>query len=284
MKKEFIKAIRTATAALCVAAGCFSTATAQQFDPLAYMGPESQARPGEVYFHEGVEAIRHKDYPFAVQRYLAAASWAYKDAEYNLSVMYLHGEGVPMDRPRAMAWMALAAERGDKKYVEAREVIYADLTTEEFAKANEIYREIKPEYGDEVALHRAKAKWVETRQEATGSHLGFVGNLAVGLPGDGTPTSLVPQLVGGKKSGDKSKALNATIKGGADGFATAAFGITGGNQVDGSTAYRGLQETDNPYDPRFQQGVATVGPLQQVPKKETDATPTSVPVDVGKNQ
>ena len=40
--------------------------------------------------------------------YETSASWAYKPAHYNLAVMYAKGEGVPVDRPRAMAWAAHA--------------------------------------------------------------------------------------------------------------------------------------------------------------------------------
>src|SRR5690348_7597390 len=81
--------------------------------------PEDDARPGAYYFMRGVEAFRANDFEHAVKMYEAAASWGYKDAQYNLAVMYARGQGVPADLPRAMAWAALAAERNDKKYVEA---------------------------------------------------------------------------------------------------------------------------------------------------------------------
>src|ERR1043165_3965087 len=74
--------------------------------------PESDARPGTYYFMEGAYAYRKRDYTFAIQMYQVSASWAYKPAEYNIAVMYARGQGVPVDLPRAMAWMALAAERG----------------------------------------------------------------------------------------------------------------------------------------------------------------------------
>ena len=75
--------------------------------------PEDNARPGEYYFGLGANAFQHKDYAFAIDMYRVAASWAFKPAEYNLAVMYARGQGAPMDLPRALAWMTLAAERNE---------------------------------------------------------------------------------------------------------------------------------------------------------------------------
>ena len=88
-----------------------------------YATPEADARPGEKYYFRGVHAFQHKDYSFAVNMYQVAASWAYKPAQYNLAIMYLKGQGIAVDRQRAMAWMALAAERDEAQYVQARELI-----------------------------------------------------------------------------------------------------------------------------------------------------------------
>ena len=102
----------------------------------SFMSPEDHARPGEVFFLRAAAAVRHKDYKFAADMYKVAASWAFKPAQYNLAVMYFKGEGVAADKPLAMAWAALAAERGEQDYVDARELIYSKLNAAEFAKAN----------------------------------------------------------------------------------------------------------------------------------------------------
>jgi Sel1 repeat len=257
---------------------------AQTFNGLGFTGPESDGRPGEYYFYKGVEAVRKKDYEFALQMYQVAASWAYKTAEYNLSVMYMHGEGVPVDRSRAMAWIALAAERDDPKFVDARERLYAELTPEEFAKANEIWRELKPNYGDQSALRRAKAKWVETKHDTTGSHVGFVGNVAVGADSPGPTAFMVKQLsagVHGPNDTDPTKLTGPHSAQGADGFANAAFGLTGGNQIDGTIAYKQFQISDNPYDPIFEHGIVTVGAVESAAKAKQPAVdrPPTKPVD-----
>lgn len=219
--------------------------------------PEADGRPGEYYFQQGAHAFAKHDYRFAIQMYEVAASWAYKPAEFNLGVMYARGQGVAVDLPRAMAWMALAAERNEPRYVDAREAVYATLSTEQFAQANTIWRDLKKTYGDEIALRRAKARWADVRAHITGSRVGFVGHLDVGVPTAG-PTR------------------------GKLGFGNTGTGTTGsadlfrGNEVDGATAYRQLLESDDPYDPKFERqplGTATVEaliPVQPQPAKPAE--------------
>jgi len=221
--------------------------------------PEADARPGEYYYLLGAEAFRKREYVFAIQMYEVAASWAFKPAEYNLGVMYSRGQGVPIDMPRAMAWMALAAERNDEHYVEAREAVYAELSKEQFDQANVIWRDLKKTYGDEVAMRRAKARWAEVRNNMTGSKVGS----------GATPMTVgVPNANGGDPSFPKvgSDALKAAMqKNGmvmAQSSATSPAEATGGQGTDASIAYRQLRESDNPYDPKFERGaigIATVG-------------------------
>jgi hypothetical protein len=225
---------------------------------LAYGAPEDNARPGEIFFRKGAYAYIKQDYAFAVDMYKVAASWAYKPAEYNLAVMYLKGDGVPINRPLAMAWMALAAERDDQDYVQARELIYADLSKTEFARANEIWRGLKKTYGDQVALSRAKARWADVRNNVTGSHVGSIGHLLVG----GHGPSATPANV---------NSMGAPVPGP---FSTEPFGLVGGGNVDGSIAYRQLHESTNPYDPKFEwrtspnpKGTTSVGALIPVEAK-----------------
>ncbi len=226
-----------------------------------FSDPESSARPGVVFFVEGARAFSHENYEFAVEMYQVAASWAYKPAAYNLGVMYAKGEGVKADLPRALAGMALAAERGDKTYVAAREAVYGSMTQAQFDQANQIWRNLKPTYGDAVALQRAKTRWKDVLRSATGSHVGFVGNLQIGAD-DATGSSQREARPDGSIAPLSS----------ADSVRT-AFDVMGGRQQDGTLAYRQLQESGNPYDPKFareQIGTAIVGPLR-TEKSETKA-------------
>jgi hypothetical protein len=242
--------------------------------------PEADARPGEYYFVRGAKAFRQHDYEFAVQMYQVAASWAYKPAEYNLGVMYARGQGVAVDLPRAMAWMALAAERSDPHYVDGREAVYASMTKEQFDQANVIWRDLKKTYGDEVALKRAKARWADVRSHMTGSRVGSVGNLSVGSPEAGAGLMGSPKLVirprgGGEGKGEGKSAPPTPHEGAHTGITTAAE-VTGGAGVDGSIAYRQLRQSDNPYDPKFDRaaaGTAIVGPPTTVAKDASGEKP-----------
>ena len=81
--------------------------------------PEEDGRPGQYYFIKAVDATKHRDYRFAIDMYQASASWAYKPAQYNLAILYLQGgDGVAVDKPRAMSWAALAAERDEAEYID----------------------------------------------------------------------------------------------------------------------------------------------------------------------
>jgi hypothetical protein len=254
--------------------------------------PEADARPGEYYFVLAAHAYRTRDYAHAIEMYQVAASWAFKPAEYNLGVMYARGQGVPIDLPRAMAWMALAAERNEPHYVDAREAIYAEMSKEQFEQANVIWRELKPTYGDDVALKRAKARWAEVRSHMTGSRVGSAGNLQVAIPGYSSPDTTNPKIAseqvrnralgldgfGKPLPHDKGESVGANYP---RSSATTSAEALGGDGVDGVIAYRQLFQSDNPYDPKFERrptGIATVGaPTTVGPKGDDGGTPDSQP-------
>jgi hypothetical protein len=250
--------------------------------------PEADARPGEYYFRLGAHAYRTKNYTFAIQMYQVSASWAYKPAEYNIAVMYARGDGVPADLPRAMAWIALAAERNEKHYVDAREAIYAEMSKEQFERANEIWRGLKTTYGDEVALRRAKARWAEVRANMTGSRVGSAaGNLTVSIPqpnsgagASGNGKSLPMPSASGKSSRNGAS-------GGRPGATSVAEIIGSGQAIDGSMAYRQFRETDNPYDPKLDRtafGTTLVGAPSEVKAAEKKETKTDAPDSNKHNQ
>ena len=201
--------------------------------------------------------------------YQVAASWAFKPAEYNLGVMYLNDQGTPVDLPRALAWMALAAERNDPQYVKARNLINGHLTDAQFKQANVILAQLAPTYSDKVALARAKARWSEVRASATGSHVGSTtGPLVVSSNND--PSHMgSPHLTG---------SVGALFSGNA---------LNGGDNTGGYAAYQQLHASNNPYDPKFKwlpgaTGIVTVEPLIPVKKKDAVSTKKSAdPVTTG---
>ena len=219
--------------------------------------PEEDGRPGQYFYYRAVDAVKHKQYKFAIDMYETSASWAYKPAQYNLAVMYAKGEGVPIDKPRAMAWAALAAERGDQDYVDARELIYADLTKDEFAKANEIWRDLKKTYADDIALERAKTRWAQVKAGITGSRVGGIGNLKVGA----------------ESSGGKLTYIGPNGRSALDGNQFSGASVLTGGSIDGAVAYKQLRESTNPHDPKFKQpiGTATVEPIMSMPDSKGEA-------------
>ena len=245
------------------------TPTAFAYDPMMTdtavgraqtLDSSNSAKPGEVFFSQGVKAVRSNDFRYAVDRYKVSASWGYKPAQYNLGVIYFKGEGgTPIDRPLAMAWFALAAERGEKKYVDARELAYAEMSADEFTRANELWRDMKETYADTVALDRAKRRWVEMRNAETGSHVGGgTGELAIGSRNmdnsnvyKGNPTNSPVPI--------------------ANTITSTPAGVTGSGAVDGSIAYRQLRSTDNPYDPQLNRATGEVTVRDLVPVGDNDA-------------
>ncbi len=211
--------------------------------------PEADGRPGAKYFAYGVQAFRKGDYRHAIDMYKVAASWAYKPAEYNLAVMYFKGQGVPVNRPLGAAWMVLAAERGNPRYVKARDLMVTVLSKAQFAKTDALWGQLRQTYGDKVALRRAKAQWAWVKTHQTGTRVGgTVGELHVGAT-------------------NKPIARNQPGRMGKAAVSAAGWGLLAGGSIDGSVAYRQFRQSDNPYDPVFlkhRTGTVSVEPLQPV--------------------
>jgi hypothetical protein len=237
----------------------------------AFNTPEADGRPGEYYFDLGAQAVKHQDYAHAIAMYKISASWAYKPAEYNLGVMYVNGQGTPVDLPRALAWMALAAERKDPQYVKALDLVSAHLSDAQFNEANVIMAQLLPTYGDKVALARAETRWREVRAAETGSRVGSAaGHVVVGAVGGGY---MPPNYdVGGDHDPhDPSNGAHMSASGAE---------VAGVHQTDGAVAYQQLRESDNPYDPKFEShpgstGTVTVGSLKPVKTKDAVSTKKS---------
>ena len=227
--------------------------------------PESDARPGQYYFLLAAHAFQNEEYSYAINMYKVAASWAYKPAEHNLAVMYALGQGVPVDLPRAAAWMTLAAERKEKSYVRALTRINAELTEQQTAQAGAILRELIPTYGDQHALVRAKRRWAQVRASMTGSRVGSQSSpMSVGVFAYGGTTS----TFGGQMS---SRVVFTPGE------------VTGSQSVDGSLAYQQLTASNNPYDSRFREqvGTATVGELTPVAGGHAHDAPKAAKDDNG---
>jgi len=142
---------------------------------------EEEARflPGLYYFHKGCDYFR-RGYPHsAVEAWEIAAYWAMKDAQYDLGIAYFRGRGVAIDRPRGLAWLALAAERKDEAFETSLAAAWDEATPDEQTRANELWRELRKKYADDVALVRAQNRYDQEVSHITGSRVGMPGHVLI---------------------------------------------------------------------------------------------------------
>jgi TPR repeat protein len=71
-----------------------------------------------------------------------------KYAQYMVGFMYYRGHGVQVNRPAALAWFRLAAERRDPPIVAARDALFSTMSQEEIVESNQIFVKLWRELGD----------------------------------------------------------------------------------------------------------------------------------------
>lgn len=128
-----------------------------------------------LYRELGMEAYKNGDKERALKMFTRAASYADKPSQAALANMYWDGIGTSVDRPRAYAWMDLAASRGYDRFIAKREYYWGQLTEAERAQALRVGQDIYAEYDDKITLHRLQMELEFTRRNVVGSHVGFVG-------------------------------------------------------------------------------------------------------------
>lgn len=67
-----------------------------------------------------------------------SARRGYPLAQTSLGVLYLNGDGVPLDRAEAYAWFTLAADQGEASALEAEAALSVELSDEELTRAKEL--------------------------------------------------------------------------------------------------------------------------------------------------
>ena len=142
---------------------------------------EEDARffPGTYFFRKGCEAFKHGQVNDAIHLWEVAASWGQKSAQYNLGIAWYKGEGVDRDVALGLAWLGLAAERHHPMFQDSLDAAWYQASVEERIAGKHKFAELKPRFGDEVALKRAMQRYEEERRNLTGSRLGAVGQLTI---------------------------------------------------------------------------------------------------------
>ena len=161
---------------------CGAGAAHAQGGPSGVIGlNEEEARftPGLYYFHKGCDDYSRGDHVGAMHAWQVAAGWAMKDAQYDLGIAYFRGRGVAIDRPRGLAWLALAAERKDEAFVTSLAAAWDEASEAEHADANAIWRELRKHYADAVALPKAEGRYRQEVAQITGSRVGMPGHVSI---------------------------------------------------------------------------------------------------------
>lgn len=158
------------TAALML--GCSTAAIALEY---------ADRTPGHKQLEAGLDAYDSGHYVSARGKFRRAAYWADKVAQFNLGVIYLHGQGTEPQPARAWAWFELAAEREYPHMVEVAGRVWDTLDESQRARARRIFEdELLERFGDEVAVPRTARQMRSKQRRATGSRVGFrSGNLTV---------------------------------------------------------------------------------------------------------
>lgn len=141
--------------------------------------------PNELFRIYAAEAAAGSDWADAVRLFTIAASYADKYSQHRLSLLHWNGVGTPADHALAYVWADLAAERGYQQFLAIREKMWAQLSADEQKRVAEIGPEYYNRFGDPAAKKRFAMELGKSRRQVTGSHTGFVGNLAIVSPGAG---------------------------------------------------------------------------------------------------
>jgi TPR repeat protein len=120
---------------------------------------EERVLPGDYYYCLGSVAYGEHNYQQSLRFFTTAASWASKPAQYVLGVMALHGDHQPSNRPLALAWLALAAERPNSRFKTAYDEAYAASTPGDREASRRLLASMGATYADATAAVRAEQRY-----------------------------------------------------------------------------------------------------------------------------
>lgn len=102
--------------------------------------------------------------PEAAAELEAQAGLGDRDAQYAMGLIYAEGRGVEQDDARAFMWLTLAGEQGDRDAYSLRDVIGANMSAADHARALELYKERRPFNGSPAM------RWMRRRSVPTSAH------------------------------------------------------------------------------------------------------------------
>ncbi|NII09695.1 sel1 repeat family protein [Oleiagrimonas sp. C23AA] len=116
--------------------------------------------PGVYYACQARIDASHQYARKAVSDLREAAYWGDKASQYALGLAYFHGDlGLPADPARGTAWLALSVERGNRTYMRDYALARSRLSAAQTARANALFKQLKPRYDDAHAGKRAERRY-----------------------------------------------------------------------------------------------------------------------------
>lgn len=153
---------------------------------------EERVLPGDYYYCLGQQNYGEQHYGYAKKFFTTAASWASKPAQYVLAIMALDGDHQPVNRPLALAWLALASERPESRFRPAYDAFNARVTADERQAAAQWLARLRPTYADATAAVRAEKRYAQgmatiNRISATGGNYCMEGSTDLADAPSGQP-------------------------------------------------------------------------------------------------
>lgn len=128
---------------------------------------EERFLPADYYYCLATQNYGSHHYAYAQKFFTTAASWASKPAQYVLGIMALNGDHQPVNRPLALAWLALASERPNSDYRQAYESLHKAASADERQAAEQLLVTMRKTYADSVAAVRAEQRYTAGMAELT---------------------------------------------------------------------------------------------------------------------
>jgi len=107
-------------------------------------------QPAHADFFEALEQYQHGDFAGALAEFQRLAQIGDHRAQFNIGVMYLRGESLPVDLVQAYAWMSLATQGEDPSWRNARDAVYRKLGEEKRPQADAARTDLHARLSDEV--------------------------------------------------------------------------------------------------------------------------------------
>ncbi|OOG63406.1 hypothetical protein B0E46_10415 [Rhodanobacter sp. B04] len=150
---------------------------------------EERFLPGDYFYCLATLSYGEQHYGYAQKFFQEAAGWGSKPAQYVLGIMALNGDHQPVNRPLALAWLTLAAERPRSSFGQAYQSAYAHATVAERQAAESLLAKLRPVYADATAAVRAEKRYTQGMAQLAHANAGE-GNYC--LEGLTTPADPAP--------------------------------------------------------------------------------------------